>query len=322
MSVLDEFFFSGKNDISSEDKGKIIVSNLTSDVKPTLSSFGWNSQTLCGSVGLVLSADNESVERSVFLVSGPVDNKTILVEASKLWQEADSKIKLAITLKNGGVFSFSAGGLASDIVAQEDVEHGFVATEEGQQPAPVLAADFEEWGIGQFSLRMLCSLSKNTSRKTGVVIKHTLLIFPLSKGEMLDKYEAAQNPAWPGIKLTDGYMPLLPRPGTAWGCPVLPLIVVGTAQEEQEAWPPAAELRRAISATMGAAAKATIARTPSSLLNKWQKLASNPGDLAEERGDLVWPPAELPTDGGKYTSISNNMPRVIMGSVARIREYA
>ena len=299
MSIMDSSLFKGSDDIDMAELERATVGNFSSDVGVTLGRFGWSGLTLCGSVGLALSADNESVDRSVFLVNGPVDSKTILVEGNKLWPETDVKIRLAITLKKACVFNFSAGWLASDIVAQEDIEHGFFAVEEGQQPAPVLAADFEEWGISNFALRMLCTVSKNTSLRAGVVIKHTILIFPLGKDDLLAKYEAAQSPAWPGIRLVDGHMPLLPRPETAWQCPVVPLIKRGSSDGEQRDWPQAADLRRAVAATMGAAWKATIARTASSLLNKWQKIANNPADLAQETGDLVWPTAELPSDNGK-----------------------
>ena len=299
MSVIDENLFSGAENIGTEDLQRAKIVNFTGDVKTVLGRFGWSGLTLCASVGLALSADNSSVEKSVFLVNGPVENKTILVEGTKVWPEADSKVRLAITLKNGSVFTFSAGGLASDIVAQEEVEHGFFAMEEGRQPAPILAADYEDWGIGQFALKMLCTVSKNTSERTGVIIKHAILLFPLGRETLLEKYEAAQSPAWPGIRLTDGHMPLFPKAETAWKCPVLPLIKRAVEVGGQEVWPGAAEMRRAVAATMGAAVKAVTARTASSLLNKWQRLNNNPTELMEERGDLVWPPAELPSDNGK-----------------------
>ena len=300
MSVIDKALFSGEGGIGEGEKNRIIVGNFTSDISAALSrSFGWSDTTVCGSMGLALAADNESVDRSVFVVSGPIDSKTILVEGNKLWPDSDGKVRLAITLKNGNIFNFSAGGLASDIVAQEDVEHGVFALEEGRQPAPILANDFEEWGVGKFALRMLCTVSKNTSQRAGVVIKYTVLIFPLDKDNLINKYEAAQSPGWPGIRLVDGHMPLLPRAEKPWGCPVLPFIKKGTTEADQGGWPPAAELQRAIGATMGAAVKAVVAKTATSLLNKWQRIASNPGDLTEERGDVVWPLAELPSDNGK-----------------------
>jgi len=298
MSELDPSFFTGQENVDSKDLSKLRVKNFSSDIVTGLTGFGWDGKGACGSIGLTLDADNQAVVHSEFMVNGPVEGRTVTVECQKLWPDADARVQLALTLKDGSVFQFSNGGLYSDIVAQDQLDYGFFALEEGRQPAPILQPDYEDWGIQSFSLRMLCIVSKNTSVKQGVVIKHTVLIFPEGKEELLAKYEAAQSPAWPGLKLVEGYLALLPKPTTAWRCPVLPFIRLGTEGLDQ--LPTGKEMRRAIGATMAAAVKATTSRTAASLATRWTKLLTNPGELREESGDLRWPLTEIsPQEKGK-----------------------
>jgi len=294
MAELDPNFFGGQENISDNDWETAIVQNLDKAVRDRLKEKGWVETETCCSIGLTLGADNQAVEHSQFMVSGPVETKTLVMDGQKLWPEADAKIQLAITLKKGELFRFSAGGLSSDIIGQEEVEHGIFAMEEGKQPAPIMPADYEDWGVGHFSIRMLCVLSKNSGTRNGIIVKYTVIIFPEGRDELLGRYEAAQSPAWPGFRLAEGYMPLLPRATTAWKCPVIPFVVTDARAEETGSRPASAELRRAVAATMGAAVKAATARTAASLATKWTRLLTNPGELVEAPGDLRWPPAQIP----------------------------
>ncbi|MFM7198375.1 MAG: hypothetical protein ACKO2D_10910, partial [Chloroflexota bacterium] len=55
--------------------------------------------------------------------------------------------------------------------------------------------------------------------------RHVLALTPGNLGTL--EFKQANNPSWPGIKLAEGDMPMVPTPKKAWGCPVLPVVHTG-----------------------------------------------------------------------------------------------
>ena len=175
------------------------------------------------------------------------------------------------------------------------MDHGFYKLRDGAGPTPILEEDYKDEGIGNFCLRMPCVLSNNSSVKSGVIVKYTILLFPESKAELLSQYDLAQCAAWPGLRMADGYMPLLPRPKKNWGCPIIPLIKPGAPWEEAGVVPSPEGLRRAVSAMMRKTVTAETARSGPALVTRWRMLASNPGELHTRPGELLWPSTSPPT---------------------------
>jgi len=289
MPILDKKLFLEEGEIDPEDLAKLVVTNSTSEAAAKLTALGWDGKAKCCSIVLSLSADNLRVDKANFLVRGDLAGKIVL-EANKLWEKADSNVTLVLKLTHGEIFMFSEGDLASDIVAQDAVAHAFYVNKEGRAPAVVLEADYHEWGIGEFSLRATAVLSNNSSAKAGVIVKLTILLFPVSKANLLDRYELAQCSAWPGLRVAEGHLPLFPRPAKPWGCPVLPLLI--TSGQGQTA--PAEALQRAISGLMNKSVETESARTGKALLEKWRKIVAQPQDLTVKSGDLTWPVAPVP----------------------------
>ncbi len=242
------------------------------------------------------------MEAGAFMVRGPVDGRQVSIEAAKIWPGADTRAMLWLKFREGSIFTFSEGGMASDIIASENVEHSLVALADGWQPAPILAAQYEDWGWNNFCVRMLCHLSKKSSAKAGPVVSYTIILFPLGKEALLEKYELAQSAAWPGIRVAEGQLPMLPRARTPWGCPVIPLLRTGTPLEDGGRLPEGELLRAAISNIMEQQATAETGRTGSSVSAKWERLANNPEELTMKQGETPWPKTPLPTPAqGKNT---------------------
>ena len=297
---MDKKLFAGADAYDPEELAKGEVSNFTSDFAIKLKAFRWDGFSKCCSVGLALSPDNRRVEKGVLLVRGNLDEK-LTIEANKIWPEAKSGVGLVLKLRAGELFTFSEGDLGSDIVDQAQVEHGFYKHVEGTTPTPILDADHREEGIGGFCMRMTCVLSNNSSAKSGVILKYTIVLFPSSKEALLDQYDLAQSAAWPGLRVTDGYLPLLPRPGKNWGCPVIPFIKPGGPLEEVTTVPSPEGLRRAIACMMAKTIIAETARSGAALTTRWRLLASNPGELQVRQGELTWPAASIsPPELGEY----------------------
>jgi hypothetical protein len=292
MPPLDKKLFVGENELRAEDLAQAEIANFSGDIGIGLTKFGWDGKKCC-CIGLTLSPDNARVDRGVFLVRGNLEEK-LNIEASRIWPGAKENVMLVMRFTDSGIFTFSEGDLGSDLVQQEAVEHGFYATTEGQNPTVILEADFEEYGIGDFSLRMTCQLSGKSSVKSGVSIKFAVLLFPSSKANLVDTYELAQTASWPGIRIMEGYLPLLPRPTTAWRCPVVPLMLCGTGFADGGGFPRPEPLRRAIGEIMKKSVVPETGRTGAALQTKWTRLAANPGELVVKTGSVTWPTTPEP----------------------------
>ena len=120
------------------------------------------------------------------------------IEAKTIWADTDENVIQSLKLNNREIFTFNATGLTSDILPRENVQ-----------------------GIRNFCLRMACTISKNSSVRKGVVLKYSILIFPDSKGNMLSTYKLAQSLAWPGMRVIDGELVMLPILPAKWRCPLL-----------------------------------------------------------------------------------------------------
>ena len=262
--------------------------NLTSDVAERLKGFGWLGR-LAGCICLTLSPDNRSVRAGGLAIRGPVEDKELRVDSTKIWPAANVDTFVSIKLPAADIFKFNDGGLYSDYVAEEEVQHAVYENTEGRGPTPVLEADYEEQGIGSFCIRMTCIISKSSSPRAGVMLKWTVLLFPEAKERILELYEGAKSPAWPGMRLTEGELPMLPRPATAWKCPLIPLVLPGQVISQNLDLPAPEDLRTAIGAIMAKGALPETSRTGNAVTTKWRRLANNPEELVESRGKVPWP---------------------------------
>lgn len=283
--------FGGGNDIGRDDIVDLQVNNKTDDVTYVLTAHKWNGTTPVGCIILELSANNESVEAGSFGVRGCV-SKDIRLKASALWSTAKQNVTLSIRAPSGADFSFD-GGLCSEYLPSEEITHAFSVAEEGEEPTTVSAADRKAAGVGPFCMRLVCYTVKATL-KAGVQLKYSLLVFPGSREDILDVSELAQSASWPGLEVADGELSLIPTPSSAWQCPVLPLLLTGTPWDDHITMPPANELRHAIAAIMARSAPPDGCKTRVTLLNKWERFASNPDEFSPKKNPFVWPVPDEP----------------------------
>ena len=288
MPELDSALFSGKlKPVTEEDLAKCEVNNIGEDITNVLTSFGWEGEpTAC--VLLQLTADNERVAAGTLVTRGQADREFI-IDAGKVWQDANMGVTLTIRLPELDSFSFSDGGTASDFLPDEECVHFFHAAKEGGAATPILSANLEKFGIGRFCTRLVCQPSKNSGPTNGVLLKYTYMLFPASRGELLQMSEKVRSGSWPGIKLGEGEMAMLPRPSEQWGCPVIPLIRPAISFSVLGRAPSSAVLRHAISAIMRRCGNPDTSRNAASLQTKWDKLKKNPATFTEKEATVTWP---------------------------------
>jgi hypothetical protein len=298
MPALDKSLFEGQQEADNSLRENEFA-NFSSDIDNFLKQNGWDEKA-AGCIGLKLSSDNSKVENGIFIVRGVLSEEWTQINAKKVWPDIDGNLALFVRFRDASVFKFSDGGLTSDIIAQEEIEHGVFVVSDGKAPSPVLEASYEEWGIGEFSLRMLCTISKNSSAINGVMVKFTILLYPESKQHLLETYEMAQSAAWPGVRIGEGEMPMIPRPVVKWRCPINPLLMPGAPFSTTQRMPPSNDIRAAVGAIMSRTCLPEVCRTGSAALARWKRIAERTEELAVKPGPIAWPKTgPTPQEQGK-----------------------
>lgn len=298
MPDMDSAFFRGNDEAAEGDLANAEVANLTNAVDDVLRSQLWDgSGVAC--VGLNLSIDNLRVDHGRFLLRG-LEQKIMKLPCNKIWVTADSSTSIAVSLPPLNRFTFNDGGLWSDYLAGSEVVYAVTKELEEGGPIPLVAAELEEHGVGDFSLRLMCHPAKGGIRR-GPYVKYSIIIFPL-KPEQLEAYSPlTKNAAWPGLKIGDGEVPLLPLPSELWRCPVVPFIVPGTPLDVLGRVPVPDRLRRAVSSIMSNAWAPATARNAASLQELWEKLRRRPADCVGRPSPITWPaPSAEPPVTGKF----------------------
>ena len=264
-------------------------------VKEFLEAHGWD-QWAAGVVGLKLSPDNSKVMAANLALVGNWQEDPMHIQAKKLWTDAPENLSLEVTLNNLSIFRFAAGDMWSGFVASDSTLHKFVETAEGGNREPS-DEELSNWGISDFSLKAVCSLAKTCSARWGIWLSTTVLIFPGGEEELLQTLPEAVDPAWPGLRLVDGEIAVLPAAGRgkgplsgkAWGSPIAPAIQPGSPWEETPGTLTAAEASMAIGELLNMGCLPDTSVAVDSLKRKWEKFIKNPRDMKRRKPERTWP---------------------------------
>jgi hypothetical protein len=220
--LTSKSLFSGSGEPNPSDLGNAEISNFHSSVDSRLGDqFKWKGK-IAGAVGLILSPDNSKVINGVFLVRGSTGIKDIRITCDKIWNNSTRDITLNLALPSADIFQFDDKGLVSNYVSCSNLPHSF-HTADGSM---VLAADRALHSITDFSIRMICEVSNTSDGRRGIIVIYHILIFPASWAEIQENPDSRFG-SFPGVKIAEGAFPLLPRPSSAWGCPVIPFMLPG-----------------------------------------------------------------------------------------------
>ena len=146
---------------------------------------------------------------------------------------------------------------------------------------------------------MVCQISKSSSASRGVILRYQLFLYPGTKDEILSTCEAAKLGSWPGLKVAEGDFPLGPVPGTAWQCPLMPLLKAGTSFGSLAVAPTSEKMRNAISAVMSKTSIPEGSKSLAALLAKWERIKRSLLEAASKLPQASWPkPTEQQPDEG------------------------
>jgi len=285
MAPVDKALFGGGDSIAGDVLASLQVLNTEEAVDAALSALGWDGKA-AGCIVLQLGADNTTVSSGQFLARGALAEEEIKLDAGKVWSTADAGLQLSIKIPTGADFKFSEGGLCSDFIGMEETEH--CVTTGGRHGQAVLHADYNTKGVGNFCLRLVCHLQKATAR-SGVLLGYVVLLYPGTTEEVLEVSEMAKSPSWPGLKLVEGEMPLIPAARPPWRCPTLPLLLPGVPWEEEVTTPPMEEMRAKVGWIMTTSEPGDTCKTRKALMAKWRRFANSPDEFTLKKGPLAWP---------------------------------
>jgi hypothetical protein len=287
MPDLSEKWFSGNGTIPANLISQIEIASLGLPVNRVLQNLGWDGSKAVACLGFELSPDNKHVARAQFLLRGPLSEDQVSVSAVKIWPGAAKEVTLHINVPEGGNFHFNAGTLASDFIACEDVKFRFE-----KNGRPLLPAEWPAHNVGEFAIRAVCHLAKNSNRGDGPALKYNILLFPASVGELKQLEPGSKSAAWPGAKLAEGTCPFFPGAGqTGWQDPICPLICRGSHASEAPNLPEGDEILYFVSAVMRTAKVAVTCSTAAILKAKWAKASSDVTTL-EKEPVVTWPNAK------------------------------
>ena len=292
---IDANLFTGTGGLCDSDVTKGEVNNYSNEVDTALSKFGWKGDAVA-SIILALNGNNTEVLESHLAIRGKPREREYRIDAKKVWPEADEGVTLVVSAENLRSFKFTAGGMCSDYLDGSTAVHQFYSGD--SRPKVLLAGDLLENEIGEFCLRVVCQLSKESTAERGLWLAYTLLIFPGTAAELAAKGQVTSYPNWPGIKIAEGEMQFLPRPSKTWGCPIVPLLLPGTPLSQEPTIPAAAALKTAIAGVMNSAVAPDSCKNVGSLQNKWAKLERQQTLPAKEPA-VTWPAEDRTADEGR-----------------------
>ncbi len=194
----NQVFFVGDDEVDSDNLDKVEVNNITVAVHRILHNvFNWDGGPI-RAVSLTLSVDNSRMVSGSFIMHGNPRLSEYSASCEQIWPEGPSNITLAIKIDSLAIFTFNRGGLWSDLIPSEQVNHFFCdKTTASNAPNPAAR------GIGDFCLCMVCQVSGASSGRKGVVCKFMILLFPTG-AEGLSSTAEAKFGGWPGLKVGDG----------------------------------------------------------------------------------------------------------------------
>ena len=302
MPDIEMAVFAGTDAILNEEWATLTTAGPGQQaVEEFLESFGWD-QKAAGVVNIKLSPDNSKVMAARFTLAGKWQEEGSRIQAKKLWPELDENILLEVDLDNLTLFRFAEGEMWSDYLQGDTLQHRFLMT--GEEPRVMTNEELAESGVGEFALRAVCGLAKSCSHRWGIWVSTNILIYPESELVMTTLSPAAKDPAWPGIRIADGDVAVLPTAGRgkaplngkAWGSPVAPAIQPGAMWTTAVGPLDGQEVAAAIGALLNTGCLVESSVAQESLRKKWDKIRRAPDDLRRKAPEKTWPTAAAATE--------------------------
>ena len=295
MPDIDRQLFKGNEALNTADWEKLTVADWSPrNVEGALERNGWEHKA-AAAVAIRLKPDNSGPEAAKLLLAGSWGDP-LKVQAKRIFDGADEDTILEVELNDLAVFRFNENMMASRYTPQEAVKHRYIQGEAVLEDEE----DRMQQGIGDFSLRVVAGLSKACGVKYGIWLQVTVLIYHLSAENMDDReqWPLADSPEWPGIKLAEGQIPMIPTAGKKaklwdgrdWGAPIAPVVVPGVPWEAAPGPPDQQEVLAACAQLLNGGTAADSCANVGTMQKKWER-----GSVTRRPAEKSWPTPQVAT---------------------------
>ena len=274
--------FNGRDSLSWTDCNALQANSVEEGLEKLIP--GWN-----GGMAAITVAEIENTDRRVLNVS--IHTKGELYTQSPKSFKSDkffsfSDHTLVIDTIDSHLFSFSQD-LSSNIVDSSRIGFHVKRNADNHILSPEEKADI---GFKGFSLKLILI------PESELWCKFTLVLLPLSKSELLERFPYAQDPKFPGLKMDGGHCMFCPGqndvlPNLNWGVPFLPILLTSNPFRQEGPLPASSALRLGIAELLRKARKPEIKKDRETLLIRWREVeAIGANALTGERlPDKEWP---------------------------------
>ena len=196
-------------------------------------------------------------------------------------------MRIVYSIEDASIFSFKTGTMIGDMLEDASINWS-VGKKTGRTTVDIEESEYETNHIGHFVIRpYLVPLSSSKMRLT-------VLAYPLALAELELDHPLYKKASFPGLELTQCDVDMFPlankETGKAWGCPLVPLLYLGGAQEQHPQIPQTSEIKAAVSAVLRAVVVPVTKRDLRTLTTAWVAIKeSGPSKLREKTPDTMWP---------------------------------
>ena len=279
--------FAGSDQLEASDINNWIVEGFGGEAaKTVLDDFEWNGAVVMG-ITLKTSPDNKKIVGSNIFLTGELMRGSKEIRANRLFNDADKDLRIVYSVEEASILSFKSGTMIGDYFDDDKITWNVIKkTNRGSTEVEV--ADYESQNIGSFCIRpFVVPLSPSKARVT-------LLAFPLSVAQIEAQHPHFKKAAFPGLEILQHDVDIFPQmssdAGKVWGCPLIPLFLLGGNLEDNNAIPPTSAIKAAVSTTLRATVVPTTKRDLRTLSTAWTAIQeSGPSKLKERIPDTLWP---------------------------------
>lgn len=306
MPDIDKNLFAGREQITAAEWATLVSTSMGQQaVAELLESSGWDRKA-AGCVGLKLSPDNSSILSGQLAIAGKWKDGKERIHAAKLFPGIGDNVFLELGLDDLSVFRFAANEMWSEVVPGDSVPHKFVeVSKDGERELDV--AELEPVDGGTFSIRVITSLAKKCGMKWGIWLEVSIMMFPGTEEQMADWATSYDEPNFPGIKLADSDVVILPTAGKgkgslkgkAWGCPIAPALVPGAPVAEVPINLAAKDVAAAVGSLLNLGCLAESCTHSASMYKRWDLFRTQPADAVRRPAEKSWPGRATPATASK-----------------------
>ena len=274
--------FNGRDDFTRTHCNTLQASSVTEGVEKIIPDFNGG---LASIITADISQDNSKVLRTRIHARGALYTELPKTFKSEKFFKFASYI---FTLSNleADLFSFQSG-LSSNLVDGSSFHFSF---KKNPREEAASHEELEALGFRGFSLKL------SLRPESELWMKFTLLLFPLSREELLTRFPFGDDEKFPALKLDGGQCRMCPSqedvlPEMRWGMPILPILISSTPFSQSSSYPASRDLRVGVAALLRRARKPEVKRDLEALEIRWTEIETQ-GSIAlgaDRFPERIWP---------------------------------